>query len=217
VPRAATPSIGFPARWGSEALRRPPDADRGGPAEGSDWFFKSHRTPSSRDCDPEARLTEEEAHLIGISRDFYDRDGGQMYIRAAANRGPQLRRRGATEACIVCGIPALPGTTAFAHIHWRDVHLSPRSDPTRVFCLCWHHHHGCYDQGYIITIGLLRAEEVWVENKRRPKPHRRDIAMMKRVSNGDVTRQCAWTEKRLERRPIFYPSYPPPPFVRAKR
>jgi hypothetical protein len=41
----------------------------------------------------------------------------------------------------------------------RDLHLSPRNDPTRVFCLCWHHHHGCFDQGYITTVGLLKAEE----------------------------------------------------------
>ena len=151
------------------------------------------------------RLTEEETYLVGIDRHFYDWDGRPMYIRAAANRGPQLRRRGATEACIVCGIPALPGTTAFAHIHWRDIHLSPCSDPTRVFCLCWHHHHGCYDQGYLTTIDLLRAEEVWVENRRRPKPHRRDVALMQKVINGDVARRCTWIERRLERQPTFDP------------
>lgn len=35
--------------------------------------------------------------------------------------------------------------------------------------------------GYIVTIELLRAEEIWIENKRQPKPHPRDIALMKRM------------------------------------
>src|SRR5258708_23153088 len=47
----------------------------------------------------------------------------------------------------VCGIPALVGVTAFAHIHMRDLHLSPHRDATRVFHLCLQPHHGCYDQG----------------------------------------------------------------------
>ena len=77
-----------------------------------------------------------------------------LYIRVSDKRGSQLRRIDATEACIVCGMPALPGVAAFAHIHMRDLILSPACDRTRVFCLCWHHHHGCYDQGYISTIEL---------------------------------------------------------------
>jgi hypothetical protein len=40
----------------------------------------------------------------------------------------------------------------------RDLHLSPRRDATRVFRLCWQQHHGCYDQDYISTLELLRAE-----------------------------------------------------------
>jgi hypothetical protein len=150
-------------------------------------------------------LTEEEAYLVGGSRDFRGNDNRQMYMRASAKRGSQLRRRGAIEACVFCGIPALPGTTAFAHIHRHDLHLSPYNDSTRVFCLCWHHHHGCYDQGYIATIELLRAEEIWIQNKRRPKPHPRDIAMMKRIEEREIVRQCAWTEKRVERRATFHP------------
>jgi hypothetical protein len=98
---------------------------------------------------------------------------------------------------------------AFAHIHRRDLHLSLRNDPTRVFCLCGHHHHGGYDQGYISTIELLRAEEIWISNKSRPKPHPRDVALMKRVENSEVVRQCAWTEWRDTRRPVANPESSP--------
>ena len=131
-------------------------------------------------------------------------DAGK-YIRVSAGRASQLRRVGATEACIVCGMPALPGVTAFAHIHMRDLVLSPLGDPTRVFCLCWHHHHGCYDQGHISIFELLQAENAWIENRQRPKPHPRDIAFMMRVMTGEVARRCIWTEKRAKRRAIFYP------------
>jgi hypothetical protein len=86
-------------------------------------------------------LTAEEVFLVGLERDFRDPNGRRMYIRVQANRGSQLRRIGATEACIVCGMPGLPGVTAFAHIHIRDQHLSPCNDATRVFCLCWHCRH----------------------------------------------------------------------------
>ena len=99
--------------------------------------------------------TDEEVHLIGNQRDLLGTDGRQMYMRVPAKQGSQLRRIGATDNCVVCGMPALPGVTAFAHIDMRDLHLSPCNDPTRVFRLCWHHHHGCYDQGYIATIELL--------------------------------------------------------------
>jgi hypothetical protein len=129
----------------------------------------------------------------------------QIYTRVSANRGSQLRRIGASDNCIICGIPALPGVAAFAHIHMRDLDLSPSGDPTRVFCLCWHHHHGCYDQGYISTMELLEAEAIWIEGKRRPKPHPRDAILMKRVKDGAVVRQCVLTEKRAKRRPTFDP------------
>jgi hypothetical protein len=129
-------------------------------------------------------------------------NGTVVYIRVSANRGSQLRRIGAVDNCIVCGMPALPGVATFAHIHARDLHLSPRNDPSRVFCLCWHHHHGCYDQGYISTMELLQAEEIWIQNKRRPQPHPRDVALMKRVEDGEVVRQCAWTERRDSRRRV---------------
>jgi hypothetical protein len=120
----------------------------------------------------------------------------------------QLRRVGATDNCIVCGMPAWPGVVAFAHIHMRDLDLSPRKDPTRVFCLCWHHHHGCYDQGYISTRELLEAEIVWIENKQRPKPHPRDINLMRRVETGEVRRFCVWINEKGKRYPTFEPGRP---------
>jgi hypothetical protein len=102
-------------------------------------------------------------------------------------------------------MPALPGVTAFAHIHMRDLHLSPDRDATRVFRLCWHHHHGCYDQGYISILELLRAEEIWIENQQRPKPHPRDFAIMWRVAGSEVVRQCIWTERRVAWRAVVSP------------
>jgi hypothetical protein len=134
-------------------------------------------------------------------------NGTVVYIRVSANRGSQLRRIGATDHCIVCGMPALPGVTAFARIHMRDLHLSPRQDATRVFHLCWHHHHGCYDQGYISTLELLRAEEIWIENQRRPKPHPRDVALMKRMKSGVIDRRCVWTKRRVARHQVVSPVF----------
>jgi hypothetical protein len=136
-------------------------------------------------------------------------NGTVVYIRVSANRGSQLRRIGAVDNCIVCGMPGLPGVLTFAHIHRRDLHLSPQNDPMRVFCLCGHHHHGCYDQGYISTMELLQAEEIWSQNKRRAKPHPTDVALMKRVKNGEVVRQCAWTERRDARRTVVNPDFSP--------
>jgi hypothetical protein len=92
---------------------------------------------------------------------------------------------------------------AFGHIHMRDLHLSPDGDEQRVFRLCWHHHHGCYDQGYISTAELLRAESVWSENKHRPEPHPRDVMWMKRAIAGEVVRHCVWREQRAVRRATF--------------
>ena len=69
--------------------------------------------------------------LIGHKdRGFCNPDGNPMYVR----KGEELRRRGATDNCIVCGIPALPGVMTFAHIHARDLDLSPGKDYSRV-CL----------------------------------------------------------------------------------
>jgi hypothetical protein len=85
---------------------------------------------------------------------------------------------------------------------------SPLKDPTRVFCLCWHHHHGCYDQGYISTRQILEAEMVWIENKQRPKPHPRDIELMQRVRRGQIPRVCVWTNDKGERLPTFEPNPP---------
>jgi hypothetical protein len=141
--------------------------------------------------------------LIGDeTHNFRDGNGKRIYERVGSQ---QLRRVGATDHCIICGIPGLPGVVAFAHIHMRDLHLSPKSDPTRVFCLCWLHHHGCYDQGYISTIELLEAEAVWVANKERPQPHARDSQLMQKVAAGIVTRHCVWTESKIQRIPTFDP------------
>ena len=140
--------------------------------------------------------------LIGDERcGFCNPDGSPIYERV---RG-QLRRVGATDHCIVCGIPDRRSVLAFAHIHSDDLHLSPCKDPTRVFRLCWHHHHGCYDQSYISTEELLKAEAVWIENENRPKPHPRDIEMMRRVGAGEVLRKCYWNEPKRTLRAVFEP------------
>lgn len=142
--------------------------------------------------------------LVGDeARGFRNPDGTPMYTVVRAHKGSQLRRVGATENCIICGIPEVPGVVAFAHIHMRDLHLSPMRDPTRVFCLCWLHHHGFYDQGYISTMQLLEAEATWVENRRRPRPHSRDLALIRRIQAGELKRDCAWTKSRVQRIPVF--------------
>lgn len=140
--------------------------------------------------------------LVGDERrNFRNPDGTPRYEIV---RG-QLRRIGATDHCIVCGLPDHGGVLAFAHIHSKDLHFSPRNDPTRVFRLCWHHHHGCYDQNYISTLELLEAEAVWIANKDRPTPHPRDIELMRRVAEGEVVRDCYWNEPRRTRRSVFSP------------
>jgi hypothetical protein len=141
--------------------------------------------------------------LVGSDRDYRTPDSSDMYRKERGSKGWELQRVGATDGCIVCGLPPLPGVLTFAHIHMRDLHLSPGNDPTRVFSLCWHHHHGCYDQGYISTFELLEAEEVWLENRRRPKPHRREIELMRRVTAGEVDRNCVWAQRRSDRAPTF--------------
>lgn len=139
------------------------------------------------------KLTDEESYLVGYVRNFCSLQGERMYIRAPASHGSHLRRIGATDHCIVCGILDLPGVLAFAHIHIHDLALSPDGDPSRVFS----------------TVVLLQAEDVWIQNRRRPKPHPRDIAMMKRVKDGDAVRQCVWNEKRVNRRAVVNPESPP--------
>jgi hypothetical protein len=64
-----------------------------------------------------------------------------------------------------------------------------------------------YDLCYISTLELLRAEEIWIENQRRPKPHPRDVDLMKRVKAGVVDRRCVWTERRVARRAVVSPDY----------
>ena len=105
----------------------------------------------------------------------------------------RLQRVGAVEACIFCGMPNLPGTLTWAHIHERDLALAPGSDRRRVFRLCWQHHHGGYDQGYLTTPELLGAEEAWIADPaNRPRPHPRDIALMRRVAAGEVEQNSQW-------------------------
>ena len=73
-------------------------------------------------------LTDQECHLVGIVQDFRGPDGRQMYVRVAAKRGPQLRRIGAIDHCIVYGMPDARPVLSFAHIHCRDAYfvLTPR-------------------------------------------------------------------------------------------
>jgi hypothetical protein len=127
----------------------------------------------------------------------------------SANRGSNYSRIGAVDNRIVYGMPALPGVATFAHIHARGLHLSPRNDTSRVFCLCWHHHQGCCDRGYISTMELLQVEEIWIQNKRRSQPHPRDVALMKRAENGEVVRQCAGMERWDARRPVANLNFSP--------
>jgi len=47
---------------------------------------------------------------------------------------------------------------------------------------------------------LLQAEAIWIENKWRPKPHPRDIVLMRAIKDGEVVRRCVWIETQLKRR-----------------
>jgi hypothetical protein len=136
-----------------------------------------------------------------------------LYVRVCAKRGSQLRRIGATDHCIVCGMPALPGVAAFAHIHMRDLVLSPAGDPTRVFCLRWHHHHGCYDQGYISTMKLLQAEAIWIENKRRPNKITSTRHRFDEASERKHHRSPLHLDRGAGRAATDFPFYPISPFL----
>ncbi len=106
-------------------------------------------------------------------------------------------RSGTTGACVVCGLKILASLT-WAHVHVEDQALVENS-PDRVFRLCWTHHHGFYDQGYISTVELLDAEDVWITNKERPMPHPRDQDITNKVLSGDLKRRNRWTENRGKR------------------
>jgi len=102
---------------------------------------------------------------------------------------------GASTHCVYCG--RRPVT--FAHIHEEDLHSSPNRDWRRVFCLCGHHHNGCYAQYTLSTEELLEAERFWIEQpSRRPKPDERDSELMRRESLG-----CEWSGKRWEPPPLL--------------
>ena len=71
--------------------------------------------------------------------------------------------------------------------------LAPEGDRRRVFRLCWQHHHGGYDQGYLTTSDLLEAEKLWItEPENRLQPHPRDIALMRRVATGEIKPKSQW-------------------------
>ncbi len=144
--------------------------------------------------------------LTGADREYCDRETKtQLYERRDGRPKGDLYRVGAIANCIVCGMPDMKGVLTFAHIHICDLDLSPDADETRVFRLCWHHHHGCYDQGYISTLVLLEAEAVWIENKNRPKPHPRDVKIMRRVEAKEIEQKSVWGIKKADRRATFSP------------
>jgi len=113
-----------------------------------------------------------------------------------------LCRKGATEACVVCGISD-PGCLTYMHIHEEDVRSSPdRSpdqDPRRVIRGCYNHHFGVYGRYRVSTEFLLERERIWIEEpSRRPQPHPRDIELTQRESLG-----CEWTGGRWEQLPLL--------------
>src|SRR4051812_44937715 len=91
-------------------------------------------------------LTDEQVYYSGLDRGFRNFNGSPMFELRTGSHAPELRRVGATSHCIICGMPDVPGVLSFAHIHRRDAGFSPHGDERRVFRLCWHHHHGGYDQ-----------------------------------------------------------------------
>ena len=107
--------------------------------------------------------------------------------RPCDRRKGYMVRLGANKACIVCGLD-IPGTLTAAHIHPEDVALTIYG-LDRVFCLCWTHHYGFYDQGYITTSDLLCAEDVWISETNRPVPHARDLMVTKKLQSGQLVRK----------------------------
>jgi hypothetical protein len=67
--------------------------------------------------------------------------------------------------------------------------------------------HFLRDAGVAGRDSVRAAEEIWIENQRRPKPHPRDVDLMKRVKAGVVDRRCVWTERRVARRAVVSPDY----------
>ena len=74
----------------------------------------------------------------------------------------QLRRPGAQDGCITCGLTLASALTR-AHAH-----PGQGEDARRVFRLCWTCHR-LYDHGIIETHELLVAEDAWLAG-RRPEP-----------------------------------------------
>ncbi|WP_428391626.1 hypothetical protein [Lichenicoccus sp.] len=74
----------------------------------------------------------------------------------------QLRRRGAQDGCITCGLTIVSALT------WAHVHPGQGEDARRVFRLCWTCHR-LYDHGLVETHELLVAEEAWCVGS-RPEP-----------------------------------------------
>ena len=71
----------------------------------------------------------------------------------------QLRRRGADDACITCGLAIRSALT------WAHVHPGHGEDERRVFRLCCTCHR-LYDHGLIETTELLYAEINWLRGWR---------------------------------------------------
>lgn len=71
----------------------------------------------------------------------------------------QLRRAGAQDGCVTCGI-MIPSALTWAHVH-----PGQGEDERRVFRLCCTCHR-LYDHGLIETAEVLLAEVAWVEGAR---------------------------------------------------
>ena len=69
--------------------------------------------------------------------------------------GGQMRRRGAHEAYVTCGL-GIPSALTWAHVH-----PGYGEDERRVFRLCCTCHR-LYDHGLIETAELLHAEDSWI-------------------------------------------------------
>ena len=107
-----------------------------------------------------------------------------IYTRVSAVGGSQLRRIGATSDCIVCGMPeAAKCRRVRAHSYTRSRHVAGGGSHPRLLTVLASPSWG-YDQDYFFTMELLQAEFIWIEKKKRPKPHRSDIDPTRRVSQG---------------------------------
>ena len=129
-----------------------------------------------------------------IQLTFFDKPGQR---RCDRQKG-YIVRLGANKACIVCGLD-IPGTLTAAHIHPEDVTLTTYG-LERVFCLCWIHHYGFYDQGYITTADLLCAEDVWILGTNRPVPLAHDLMVAEKLQSKQLVRKDRHVLNRWRKR-----------------